>query len=352
MTMKKFSTLFRNLTLLLVFAGITLFILESGFRLLESPLGIDNEQIQAMRRFIVHGEHRYFEPNPHTVFNLNRREKDINEVGFWGWSYNPEKQEGVIRIACLGASTTQNGNRQGIPGSYPYLLQQILEDKSEHKIQVMNWGTSGWTSAEMMINYFLNVQDYDPDIVVIHQNVNDVSPRMHPGFRSDYLHYWRTWKDRHDSIFIRALAHFSDIFTYILLKRSDVNDILTYVVRPSDELALRDGKLIPETSAPYRRNIKTIGEHVRLRGGKVVLMTMPYSEEFAKSQPHYKEGIEEHNLIMRELAAEEGFILVDAQMMAKGEWKDYESMFLDLVHVTVEGNRLKAEAVAEAIIDN
>ena len=46
----------------------------------------------------------------------------------------------------------------------------------------MNVGITGWTTAETLVNYFLVVQDLSPDIVLIHEAVNDAEPRVGPAF--------------------------------------------------------------------------------------------------------------------------------------------------------------------------
>ena len=90
----------------------------------------------------------------------------------------------------------------------------------------------------------------------------------------------------------------------------------TLVTRPPQG-ALRDagGTLPPDTAGAFRRNVRTIGEHVRARGGHVVLATVPYDPQ-ATGAGVYRSGIAEHNRILRELSKEEGFTL--AASMRRG----------------------------------
>lgn len=37
----------------------------------------------------------------------------------------------------------------------------------------MNWGGSGWTAQETLVNYFTTVQDYEPEVVIIHHALSD-----------------------------------------------------------------------------------------------------------------------------------------------------------------------------------
>ena len=62
-------------------------------------------------------------------------------------------------------------------------------------------------------------------------------------------------------------------------------------------------------------------------------------------------GVDDHNEVMRELAAELGCTLVDlAEWFGRPETGG-QGEFVDLVHVTPEGNRLKAERIAEALLE-
>lgn len=169
--------------------------LELGFRVLAAPLGIDRAGHEEYRRFLLDGHLGIYEPRPHTVYQHLRGGRDFNSLGFADSEWSVEREPGEARILCLGGSTTEGGNAAGRRGSYPYLLERLLEERTGRAFQVMNAGMSGWTTAEMLTSWFLCLQDFAPDVVVLHEGVNDLEPRFRPDFRADYTHWRRPFVD-------------------------------------------------------------------------------------------------------------------------------------------------------------
>ena len=60
----------------------------------------------------------------------------------------------------------------------------------------------------------------------------------------------------------------------------------------------------------------------------------------------------EHNRLLAELAAEQGYVLVDAARVFDERKAELAQEFLDFVHVTPRGNEVKAELVAEALSES
>lgn len=342
-----------RIALLLGSTAAALVAAEIGFRLLEGPLGVDRHRLAQLRDFVwTGGETAQYEPRPHTLYARPPSVPGVNSLGFLDEEPPKQKRAGALRVACLGSSTTEGGNPQGRAGSYPYFLRGILEEKTGRPVEMMNFAMSGWTTAEEMVSYFLVVQDYAPDVVILHEAVNDVEPRSWPGFRSDYSHYRRPWKDPGYSLPFRVLVHASDLFAWYELRDLGAFGLPAVVVRPPrGPYALdKDGHLSPETAVAFRRNVRTIAEHVRVRGGRPVLATMPYDPERAKGLAVFHYGIDDNNRVLRDLAQEEGFALVDLDARARSRPDGLHPLFLDLVHMVPDGNRLKAEWIAEALL--
>jgi lysophospholipase L1-like esterase len=326
--------------------------LELGFRALERPLLLDRERLTRFRDFVRSGgETAQYMAHPYVVYVRNPADPHVNALGFLDREFARQKPLSALRIACLGSSTTEGGNSAHREGSYPYFLERILGQKSERTVEALNFGMAGWTTAETLVNYFLVVQDFAPDVVLIHEAVNDVEPRAWPGFASDYSHYRRPWQDVRFSSASRLLVQESDAFAAAQMRRTEIFGLGAAVNRPAEGRYRFDGaNLPPETAAPFRRNVRTIAEHVRLRGGQPVLITMPYHAARARDQAPFRAGLDEHNALLRELAREEGFLLVDLDELARQQPDGLQGHFLDLVHMTPEGNRFKAEAIAQALL--
>src|SRR5205807_1975201 len=106
----------------------------------------------------------------------------FNNFGFVGRDFAYAKPPGVIRIAALGASTTADG--------YPAMLEEYLNARvaaaQSNRFEVMNFAHGYWTSAHALVNFVLNVIDFAPDYVIIHQAANDEHARASEAeFRGD-----------------------------------------------------------------------------------------------------------------------------------------------------------------------
>ena len=306
------------------------------------------ERVADLREYLDGGQ-RFFAPNPYTGFVLAAGDHDSPAPHPLGWGFRREKTPGVPRIACLGASTTQEG--------YPEELQLVLLEEGR-LAEVMNWGVSGWTSMETMINWFVNVQDHDPDVVVVHLGGNDVAPRKVAGFRPDYAHFRRPWSEPRLSRWSRALCRISDFWAGRVVEGHGfalADFVNRRGVLAADRRADPGGDLTPDTAQPFRRNIATICEHALATGRTPILVTMPSQPDPASPDRQRAEeglmlqGLREHNAILRELAEELGLLLVDAAAACEADPERWSATFTDLVHQTREGRRLKARLVADAL---
>ena len=91
----------------------------------------------------------------------------INEAGFKNSDeISKEKPANIVRIVCLGGSTTFDGEH-GDAGTYPGKLEKILSEKYPNRIFcVINAGVPSYTALENMIDLQIRVLDYDPDIII------------------------------------------------------------------------------------------------------------------------------------------------------------------------------------------
>ncbi len=340
-----------HLSLALASAVGTLLAAKLVFRATAGLLGVDTDALVRFRELVATGgDAALYQPRAHVLYARPRGQGGINQLGFNDREHPVAKPQGLTRVACLGGSTTEGGNPLGRVGSYPYLLETELAERTGELFETLNLGMSGWTSAEIMIHYFLVVQDYAPDVVVLHLGANDVEPRSRRGFRSDYSHYRRPWRELRFSAAFKMLVGISDIFAATQLRRSGDLSLASRVSFDYDEPYLvPGGRPPPETSGAFRRNVRTIVEHVTRSGGTVVLATVPFDR--SRAEPSTAAGIDEHNQILRELGTEleTGLADLGARHLGDPSWMSGE--FLDVVHVSPTGNEKKAAAIADVIVD-
>ena len=186
----------------------------------------------------------------------------INSMGFRGDEFQQQKPHECLRIVCLGGSTTFSPRVENAK-TYPRLLQDKLRSTCpDLQIEVINAGAPGYTSAESLINFQLRVLDLSPDMVVIYHAVNDIHPRVVPGFQADYSHYRKGFHPPEKTVSF-ALAEWSTLYAYLRHKAlvgTRNNIILSttrvpYLTLPLDE---QQPAFANTTAATFRRNI---GQH-------------------------------------------------------------------------------------------
>jgi len=297
-----------KMRLIALLGGLMLscFGLEFGYRAL-SALGmlpphwtLPAKKLASFRDHVDSGVRGMFTPKAFVGYTLQG--EGSNADGFCDHDWAASKSPGVIRVACLGGSTTQDGCRVDRDNTYSSYLSRMMNRRLQAEVEVLNLGVNGWTSAESLVNYALVVSHYQPDVVVIHHAVNDVWPRLYPNYRSDYTH---------------------------------------------------NRELSPQTIDGYRGNLQRLCRLVKADGGVPVLMTMPYSVEAGGMRSPWLEllgiGTEEHNEIIRGVAQDEGALLADAAYAFQSDPDEHDGSFIDYVHLRPEGNRVKALLIAEAL---
>jgi lysophospholipase L1-like esterase len=253
------------------------------------------------------------------------------------------KPSGVIRVACLGGSTTADG--------YPESLQEFLARSAPgRKFQVLNFGSMWWSSVHSTVNYVLNVIDFKPDYLILHDSCNDHHYRGFPGLRGDCAHAYRLFQV--PQTIGETLFRFSLIYR---IGRTFLSWLIPSVFRRSmemKEIGLLPGKTynyVPAELYVIDRNIRTICTVARNEGSKVCLTTMPLSNVHTFGEEHdkvYRPHTRDVNEIIRKIARETGFPLADFDATMTGR----EEFFKDAVHATVAGNNAKAEAVGQVIL--
>lgn len=263
------------------------------------------------------------------------------------------KPDNLIRINCLGASTTGNYiDVDGVSFSYPIELEKILKTTFPDKqIEVNNCGVGGWTSAEILIDFALNIIDTIPDVIVIYHAYNDLVPSLTPGFKSDYSHakrnlgeIWPYYKTA--SLFPNLPLAFYNYFIVQFLGQNIRHSLLDAVARGHVNLSSEFYGL--ET---YQRNIDHIVNLCKSNGIQVILSTYCHylydDVKYNKTHLKYHQGVLLENDAMRKIAEKHGLPLVDTNMLFQYE----EKFFVDSVHFSPDGMRLLAECISQPIID-
>lgn len=260
--------------------------------------------------------HTYLQSNPPTVSELDTTK---------------------LNIFCLGGSTTEfrDGNNRDWPG---LLEKELHKDESLEKVKVYNLGKQWYSSQHILINYILNLRQYNPDIIIIMENINDLlhnadfSWLSNGEFREDYGNFLGPL-----TRFIKY-GSFGEYFFKTI-------DGLWYEKRPVE---------IETNNFPglksFERNLKTLISLAKLDGTTVILMTQPnlYKDSMSDAEISSlgmiqgeaigngkkwavatgRNGMKLYNDKIREIASSEGVNLIDLEL-AVPKSLDY---FYDDVH--------------------
>lgn len=108
----------------------------------------------------------------------------MNSYGFRTHEFEVPKPEGMVRIICIGGSTTVAGRTN--EDTYPALLEGRLRERFPGlPIEVLNFGISSVTT-EYWSTRLPEVLSYEPDVIVQYQAINDISWRHLPRYAESH----------------------------------------------------------------------------------------------------------------------------------------------------------------------
>jgi len=282
-----------------------------------------------------------------------------NDAGFRADAPFPPKSPGVVRIVCLGGSTTYGVGVVDSGDTYPAALERLLNGDLRPPgwaaVEVFNLGVGGYTSKEVLGNLERHGLPLEPDIVLIHSGVNDVAPRFYPNFRADYSHFRKTMEPLPDpgmvGLFYRSHLVIVIGYTFGRVAPLTLQARTQYPLPPAKAAVANFRK---NDASAYRANLVAMVERAQAAGVRPWIITQAHqflpafaapTEELRMLDAAYEQGMIQHNAVMRDVARETGAGLVDLE----------ESMppnrvyFHDPIHMTATGNIVKARSIAESL---
>ena len=118
------------------------------------------------------------------------------------------------------------------------------------------------------------------------------------------------------------------------------------VIRRFDHADLNQDPLFPAGTIPTTENLVRV---IKGGGAKPLIMTFPYCEEITGffGVPGFKEAVDEHNRLLREIAEREGAEFYDLAAVFP---KDKKFWAFDGIHMSAEGAALEAKMVADFLM--
>ena len=262
------------------------------------------------------------------------------------------KPSDLIRVVCLGASTTGNYiEADGKSYSYPMELEKIIQSELDWPVEIINCGQGGYNSADILTRFVLQIIDAEPDVVILYHAYNDIQMYLTEGFETDYSHarmnlsesYWKLRvASKVPSIPFDALNYLSNKSSLLNVQ----NNLLEIVKKGSFNMFADYSRGL----LTYQRNLQTIVDVCKSRNIKVILSTYcHFLHKSIESDPlHkiYKTIVHEENSVIRKIAAKSETEIVDNAQLVPHD----ENYFVDSIHFTPAGMQLLASNFAEVLL--
>ncbi len=282
-------------------------------------------------------------PHPFLLLTNNPERPGVNALGFLDRDWPKEKPAGTIRIACLGASTTEDG--------YPRLLADELARRlPDRRIEVMNFANGAWTTAQTLINYELTVRHYSPDWIVVHHAANDLKSWGLGLTRTDYSDYYTVLsvQPHADDFWVRYYYSyaFGKYLFYRLTGRNPGVDFYQVMARKGVRGRKSRGPASAADVALFAGNLREIAEAAQAHGTRVLLTTQPYSLSNLSWSDYWVEDMRRADAAIRDLARDMDLPLVDLDSLITG----HDDQFRDPVHLHEPAVAAKAHAIAGALV--
>lgn len=270
-----------------------------------------------------------------------------NSHGLRGPEIAMPKPEGLVRVACMGESTTYCVGISDDRLTYPARLEHHLVARYPgRRIEVCNAGVGGYTSAENLLHFIFRVQPLQPDLVILYFTHNDVHPRRLPTLSRDYREYSKVWSEPRLLAVARAALRSE---TSIGSKVRRLNE---YRGRMPSVNVTRNGP------GHFADNVRGLAILARGWGIRLLVVLPPYRNLDGRADPTVENpvsrAVHEHRTIATTIATEHGGYVHDlARDLPPSPYSRQTpyggEFYLDAVHFNERGAERMAEVLADVI---
>lgn len=295
--------------------------------------------------------------------------KPINKFGIRYWKeIDFEKPKHTYRILFLGGSTTF-GDVNDDYDVFARLIEKKIEknlvenpEKFDFKkIECLNAGVHGLTSAEILNHYHFKHQYLQPDMIVVHTGFNDAfaySGINNVKYQPDYNNIRRVYQNPRTPSKTEKLLLNSNIFSYFWIKNYYDIFLETTLEKNAFYHFTAGESWFPEhknftDSLHYNafyKNIRLLVTEAKMNNSKVILC--PVVADINRMPPELGKnllnGLSIHTTILEKISLETN------SFYCKLPQEDFGTeLFLndDGIHVNEAGEKLKADFIHNCIIN-
>jgi lysophospholipase L1-like esterase len=312
-----------------------------------------------------------YQPHPYIIYTKRPNVNGVassgafaaNNFGFEGTrDVSQKKPAGTFRIICLGASNTEENHDPQPNNTYPDFLERELNKHFDGKIEVLNAGNSGYTSVESLNNFALRLLDFEPDMIVYYEAINDVYfSALLEGFRPDYAHARKNTPDQLGFWDRLPPVSWSFCYSWIRTKllrifamtKGLIQWVNFYPLRPASHFE-------PQAISVYKRNVKSLSAIALAHGVKPVLVPFSYNPALKKGmssrvlktyglescQAWFVPYLDGNNAVLPEIAHE----LQGVEYLNVPHLEERFFMPQDDCHCTTQGLQELAERIAVKLL--
>jgi len=359
----------RKVLFLLILCLAALVFMETGIRVMNRVrlgrwVASDPEEAAANSRLYV--AHAWLGQilRPGADVTSKGRHITINSFGYRGREVSLAKPPGIVRIACIGGSTTFDVKVSDDGRAWPARLEAILRGRPGFaNVEVVNAATNGYALPRTLIDLALRTIDLQPDWVVCYPGVNDLAYSDRPSDQYGRSHEAVPPPAPAPSVWTRLLGY-SELYNEIDARIRYARQIRygNWQGRPVERLDAPDDRAM----RAFKRNLATLAGICQAHGARLALVTvrtayhprqpLDVQQRLARGDlmdhahlslaGHYA-GYETINRLIREAAARHGLLLIDQA----AELPPGEEFFADSVHFNDAGSERFAQFAAERFLN-
>lgn len=282
--------------------------------------------------------------HPYLAYETNPDYPQHNNLGFRG-SIDLSQNYSGLRIACIGGSTTY-GTRVAEPDCYPRVLEKVLQGRYQGlPLEVINAGTAGYASHNLIGQLAFKVIPLRPDVLVIDVGHNDLwNLSQFSGALPDNTHAQRAWQSSHrapgwwrNSAFLNKLAwHLG----HPPEPPPHIHDVCWHAPSGSPEHNLKTAGL-----STLRNNLLSLVAVARAHKCYPCFCVQPSDFRHQGGDPILNTGMQQAAELIVQFGVQEKVLVIDL----RPTMNDEPSFFADYLHLNVEGEKKRAEVICDAL---
>jgi len=291
-----------------------------------------------------------FTPHPFTTYAANPDNINHNAQGYRAEKNRLYKADpDSINIVSLGGSSTY-GTRVYNKDSYPYLLEKVLRQSTytDKTINVINAGLGGYSTPNIIALLSGKIIHLDPAIIIFYVGFNDAWTRlMFSDFKMDYSHAQKSWMEPKFPFW--RYSRFLDVVAGKLgypSAKPHIHSVAWRKMSGKPEANFRNS-----SADAFRANLMTLISIARTHGAVPILVTQATdfkNHPLPENNKVWMQAMGEHMNIINQVAGNMSVDLINV----RSPMSDKKEYFLDVLHMNGEGNKKRAEIIADYLIRN